>query len=123
MALSGNFVKFGTLVVAFTALQWFAALNAQLFEAVPSSILWIAVGLLYAFVGAIAYAWFHGRRFVRFLLVIAIPALSNLVLLLLLDNPGYSGLMIMLIVPYAAAFCAGAGLTSWLLVKDGRYPP
>lgn len=112
--LTGNLVRFATVLAVFTALQWFAAINARLFEPVPPAVLWSGVAFLYALVGAIAYIWFSGRGLVRFLLVLAIPVLSNLILMLVLENPGYSGLMVLLIVPYAVAFSIGAGIASWV---------
>ena len=113
MKVFPNPMKFAVILVAFTALQWLAAINARLFATIPSEALWTGVALVYALVGAIAYSWFHGRVVVRLLLVVALPAISNLILMLVLDNPGYSGLMVLLIVPYAIAFGVGAGIAAW----------
>ena len=113
MKVFPNPMKFAVILVAFTALQWLAAINARLFATIPSEALWTGVALVYALVGAIAYSWFHGRVVVRLLLVVALPAISNLILMLVLDNPGYSGLMVLLIVPYAIVFGVGAGIAAW----------
>src|SRR5258708_7324138 len=120
MATSRNIVRFTSVLTGFTALQWAAAVNARLFEAVPPSILWTGVALLYVAVGAVAYTWFQGRWPVWFLFVLAIPALSNLILLFLLKTPGYSMLMALLIVPYAVAFSIGAAVASRLRINRQR---
>jgi len=113
MKVFPNPMKFAVILVAFTALQWLATINARLFATIPPEALWTGVALVYALVGAIAYSWFHGRVLVRLLLVVALPAISNLILMLVLDNPGYSGLMVLLIVPYAIVFGVGAGIAAW----------
>src|SRR6267143_1357659 len=93
-----NALKLAIFLAGFTLLQWFAAINGGLFESVPRAVLISLVGLLYAVIGGAAYMWFRGRKLIRVVLVVAIPTASNLILEVVLSNPGYSGIMILLIL-------------------------
>ena len=112
MALSvtgRNALALFLLVVGFLALQLVGERYPDALSNVPGEVaLTVYAGALFLF-GAGSFFAFRGGFYVRALLVIAVPTITQTILEATVgSDPAYPGLTLLLAVPYAVVFFLGA---------------